>query len=149
MRKYLLAATAVAAVVATPAMARDGSVYAGIEGGILFPKDQDGDVFVDYTTTQTLGSTPVIVGPADTTYNNAFGINYKRGIDADVILGYDFGMFRLEGELGYKRAGLKDFGVDNGFIAALNTALNRPSGPGDPGAPGQPALSALPVFRRF
>ena len=141
MRKYLLAATAVAAVVATPAMARDGSVYAGIEGGILFPKDQDGDVFVDYTTTQTLGSTPLIVGPADTTYNNAFGINYKRGIDADVILGYDFGMFRLEGELGYKRAGLKDFGVDNGFIAALNTALNRPSGPGDPGAPGQPALS--------
>ena len=37
MRKYLLAATA-ALVFATPAAARDGSPYVGIEGGILFPK---------------------------------------------------------------------------------------------------------------
>ena len=67
MRKYLLAATAVAAVVATPAMARDGSVYAGIEGGVLFPKDQDADVFVDYMTTQTIATNPLVAGPADTT----------------------------------------------------------------------------------
>ena len=141
MRKYLLAATAAAAVVATPALARDGSVYGGIEGGIMFPRDQNADVFIDYTTTQTIVTNPMVVGQSDTTFNNAFGINYKRDIDADVILGYDFGMFRLEGELGYKRAGLKDFGVNNAFIASLNSALNRPSGVGDPGAPGLAALS--------
>ena len=43
MRKYLLAAAAAVAV-ATPAAARDGSGYFGIEGGILFPKDQDADL---------------------------------------------------------------------------------------------------------
>ena len=106
MRKYLFAATAVAAL-ASPAAARDGSGYFGVEGGILFPKDQDADVFVDYETTQ-LPATPVVVGPGDTTYNNAFGIDYKKGYDLDVIAGYDFGMFRLEGEIGYKRSKLDE-----------------------------------------
>ena len=36
MRKYLLAAAAVVAI-ATPAAARDGAGYVGIEGGVLFP----------------------------------------------------------------------------------------------------------------
>mgnify|MGYP003578762880 CR=1 FL=1 len=39
MRKYLLAAAAAAAI-ATPAVARDNSVYVGIEAGILQPEDQ-------------------------------------------------------------------------------------------------------------
>ena len=137
MRKYLLAATAAAAVVATPAMARDGSVYVGIEGGVLFPKDNDADVFADFTTTP---GTPT--GPADTTYEDMFGVDYKRGIDVDAIIGYDFGMFRLEGEIGYKRSKVNKFEIDDSDIAALNAALNRPSGPGDPGAPGLAALSA-------
>ena len=123
MRKYLFAAAAVAAV-ASPAAARDGSGYFGVEGGILFPKDQDADIFVDYETT-TVG-TPVVVGPADTTYNNAFGIDYKKGYDLDAIAGYDFGMFRIEGEIGYKRAKLDSLEVDAGMIADLNAALNRP-----------------------
>ena len=58
MRKYLLAAVAVAAV-SSPAIARDGQPYVGIEGGILFPKESDADVFVDYTTIQI----PAIAGP--------------------------------------------------------------------------------------
>ena len=102
MRNYLLAATAAIAVVSSPAMARDGSVYVGIEGGVLFPKDNDADVFADFTTTQVPGS-PAASAPADTTYGDMFGIDYKRGVDVDAIIGYDFGMFRLEGELGYKR----------------------------------------------
>ena len=54
MRKYLLASAALL-VVATPAAARDGSGYVGIEGGLSWIKDQDADVFVDYTV---LGQTP-------------------------------------------------------------------------------------------
>ena len=40
VKKYLLAAVAAAAI-ATPAVARDGSGYVGLEGGILFPRDQN------------------------------------------------------------------------------------------------------------
>ncbi len=141
MRKYLLAATAAAAVVATPAMARDGSVYVGIEGGILFPKDNDADVFADFTTTQVPG-TPAAIVPLDTDFEDAFGIDYKRGIDVDAIIGYDFGMFRLEGEIGYKKSKVNDFEIDDSDIAAINLALNRPSGAGDPGAPGFAAISS-------
>ena len=145
MKTYLMAAAATAALIATPAMARDGQPYIGIEGGVMFPKDQDADVFVDYTTTQTPATTPSYVGPADTTYSDMFGIDYKRGLDIDAIVGYDFGMFRLEGELGYKKASIDQFEIDNTDLAALNAALNRPSGAGDPGAPGLPALSATDV----
>ena len=94
MKKYLLAAAAVT-VLASPAYARDGQPYFGIEGGILFPKDQDADVTVDYTTTQTDPTTPTFSGTSSTTYNNAFGLDYKKGLDVDAIVGYDFGIFRL------------------------------------------------------
>jgi opacity protein-like surface antigen len=138
MRKYLLAAVAAAAL-SSPLAAQP---YIGIEGGVLFPKDQDGDTLVDYTTTQTPISPLAPAGPADTTYNNAFGLDYKRGSDIDIILGYDFGMFRLEGELGRKRASLNEFEVDGAFISALNTSLNRPSAAPDPGAPGLGAFDS-------
>jgi len=141
MRKYLLAATAVAAIVSSPAIARDGSVYVGIEGGVLFPKDNDADVFADFTTTQVPG-TPVLAAPLDTDFEDAFGIEYKRGVDIDAIIGYDFGLFRLEGEIGYKSAKVDEFEIDDSDIAAINAALNRPSGAGDPGAPGLAPTSA-------
>ena len=115
MKKYLLAAVAVTAI-ASPAYARDGQPYAGIEGGIMFPKDQDGDVSVDFTTTQSVATTPPIAGPADFDANNAFGVDYKRGLDVDAIIGYDFGMFRLEGELGWKRAKLDKITFDVTFM---------------------------------
>ena len=146
MRKILLATTAAFVVAATPAAARDGSVYIGLEGGVMFPKDQDADLVVDYTTINATvppgGTLPsgIPLGPPDTVLDDAFGIKYKTGYDIDAIIGYDFGMFRLEGELGYKRANLDDFESDASDLAALNLALNRPSGTGDPGTPGLPAL---------
>ena len=139
MRKYLLAAVAVAAM-ASPAVARDGQPYIGVEGGILFPKDQDGDVTVDYTTTQTPATPVAPVGPSDTVFDEAVGLEYKKGSDIDLVAGYDFGAFRLEGEIGRKRAKLDEFGIDDDFVASLNTALNRPSVAPDPGAPGLPGL---------
>src|SRR5205085_897449 len=114
MRTILLATVAGLAVVATPAVARDGSMYGGIEGGVLFPKDQDADLNVDYTTTQTPATPAGPAGPADTTFNNTFGVDYKMGYDIDGIIGYDFGAFRLEGELGYKRSKLDQLEIDSG-----------------------------------
>lgn len=141
MRKLFLLATA-SLVVAAPAYARDGQVYIGIEGGILFPRNQSGDVLVDYTTTQTPGTPAAPGGPADVRASNVIGIDYRRGYDVDALLGYDFGPIRLEGEFGYKRAKLDSFTIDGGFVSSLNTALNRPSAVPDPGAPGVRALTA-------
>ncbi|HWU91921.1 MAG TPA: outer membrane beta-barrel protein, partial [Sphingomicrobium sp.] len=88
MRNYLLAAVAVLAI-ATPAAARDGSPYVGIEGGILhIPITHD-----DYQ-----GSTGATDGP--------IAIHHNLGVDVDAIAGYDFGFIRAEAELGYKRAGI-------------------------------------------
>ncbi|MGI8706545.1 MAG: outer membrane protein, partial [Sphingomicrobium sp.] len=43
-------------------------------------------------------------------------LDYKTGFDIDAIAGYDFGMFRLEGELGYKRAKIDEIELDQGFV---------------------------------
>lgn len=139
MRKYLLAAVAAAAIT-SPALARDGQPYVGIEGGILFPKENEANVLVDYTTSQTPLNPAAPAGPLDFTSDGAVGIDYKRGYDIDLIAGYDFGMLRLEAELGFKRARMDGFGVDETLINDLNSALNRPSGASDPGSPGLPAL---------
>jgi opacity protein-like surface antigen len=109
MRTILLA-TAAALVIATPAVARDGSPYIGIEGGVLFPKSQNVNASIDFANT----------GVTDYTATRVGRIKAKTGFDVDAIAGYDFGMFRLEGELGYKRAKLKSLNVDNAFLTALN-----------------------------
>ena len=79
MRKLLLATTAAFALAATPAAARDGSFYIGVEGGVMFPQDQDADLVVDYTTTNAtvppggVLPTGIPAGPADTILEDAFG----------------------------------------------------------------------------
>jgi opacity protein-like surface antigen len=96
MRKYLLAAAAAAAI-ATPAAARDGSGYFGVEGGISWVKDAD----IDFSGTYSSEG-------FDYEFDGTLETDHKKGIDLDLIGGYDFGMVRLEGELGWKRAKHKD-----------------------------------------
>ena len=57
----------------------------------------------------------------DVTFNNVARVKNKTGYDVDLIGGYDFGMFRLEGELGYKRANLKTVNADSAFLTGINT----------------------------
>ena len=52
MRKLFFMATA-AIIMSSPAAARDGQPYFGIEGGVLFPKDQNADIDADFQTSQT------------------------------------------------------------------------------------------------
>jgi len=132
MRKILLAAAATAAL-AAPAAARDGAGYVGIEGGLMFPRDLNGNGWVDFTATPA--------GPVDFVARDGFDAELKRGVDVDVVAGYDFGGFRLEGELGWKRAKRDGFDPDSSTLAAINTGLNRPSVAPDPGAPGLAALT--------
>ena len=73
---------------------RDGSGYIGIEGGLTFPKDPKIDASINYNDPTVTDISRTDVGK----------INLKTGYDVDLIGGYDFGMFRLEAELGYKHA---------------------------------------------
>src|SRR5688572_27495574 len=98
MKRYLMAATALAAVaVATPASARDRSAYFGLEAGALFVSDTD----VEFNA-----------APGDD-----LDIDHKMGIDGDMIAGYDFGMFRAEAELGYKRSEHDEYDDGDAFDA--------------------------------
>ena len=101
MTNYLLAATALAtglAALASPAAARDRSAYFGIEVGGLQVTDTDVDFDFD--------------GEIDEEFLDGFDIEHKLGVDGDLIAGYDFGMFRLEAELGYKRSHHDEYSVD-------------------------------------
>ncbi len=45
---------------------------------------------------------------SDTFYQDALSVDSKTGYDVGLVGGYDFGLFRLEGELAYKRASIED-----------------------------------------
>ena len=112
MRKYLLAGAA-AFIVATPAAATtDNAGYVGVEGGILFPQSQDIDGQVVFTST----------GPVAFTRDDLGSYRYKKGLDLDFIGGYDFGMFRVEGELGYKHSHLSGLRLSSQLLTDLSSA---------------------------
>ena len=98
MRRYLLGAVAAAAI-STPAVARDHSWYAGIEGGATKIERLN----LDYQD-------PVV------TLSDGVSIKHKTGIDADLIGGYDFGMFRLEAETGYKHASIDSVSLNQSYF---------------------------------
>src|SRR6185369_15830224 len=82
------------------AMAADGAGYVGAEAGLLIPRDHDPGSDVDRRFT------------GSTTWVDFLDINHNMGFDADLIGGYDFGMFRLEGEIAYKRAKHDKYEID-------------------------------------
>ncbi len=112
MRKYLLAAVAAAAI-ASPAAARDGSGYVGVELGAMLAEDtkldfDDGVVHI----------------------NNAVAPDYSTGWDGDIIAGYDFGMLRAEGELGYKRANISEVVLGAGVCTTVQNCILDADGHG-------------------
>ncbi len=96
MRKLAIAVALASTAMATPAVARDHSFYAGLEGGVMWVEDAD----FDYADSNGLVLTP------------GFTVRHKLGWDVDAVAGYDFGMLRLEGELGYKRASIHEVSFD-------------------------------------
>ena len=90
MRKFLLAAVAAAAI-ASPAAARDGSGYVGVDLGAMLAEDTKLDF--DNGVTQI---------------NNAISPDYNTGWDIGLVGGYDFGLIRGELDLSYKHAGVNE-----------------------------------------
>ena len=92
MRSLAIVLALASTALATPAVARDQTWYAGVEGGLMLAEDNDFDV-----SGATIADTDDFVG-----------FDYKKGLDLDIIGGYDFGMIRAEFEAGYKRASIDD-----------------------------------------
>ena len=112
MRKYLMAASVLAAM-ASPAFAAADGPYVGIEGGATFPQSTDLDVILNNTS---------VTPNTSATYDNGFKVKYKTGYDIDAIAGYKLGFIRLEGEAGYKRAKVKSLGVSTPLVTDVGTA---------------------------
>ncbi len=88
MRKLAIAAALATTVFSMPALARNDAWYIGIDAGPSIVED----VLLD------IGA-----------LNDAGTVDHKTGLDADGVVGYDFGGFRLEAEVGYKKASVKNY----------------------------------------
>jgi OmpA-OmpF porin, OOP family len=88
MRKLAIAAVLASTAMATPALARNDAWYIGVEGGPTIVEKLDID----------------IAG-----ISNQAAARQRNGYDVDGIIGYDFGAFRLEAEVGYRESRLKSY----------------------------------------
>ena len=95
MRKTAIAVALATSALASPALARDGAFYIGAEGGAMIVED------IDLTTRSN---------------NLDSSIDSDYGYDFDGIVGYDFGVFRIEAEGGYRRAKVDSFNAPQGFV---------------------------------
>ncbi|MFC4295257.1 outer membrane protein [Novosphingobium tardum] len=122
MKKLLTAMALASTALSAPAFARDGAMYVEVDGGVMKVEDFDFD----------------IAG-----VKNAVKLdNDTWGYDFGGIVGYDFGPFRLEGEVGYR-------GVSNDqlkstvFIPATNTTVTGRALPGSYDAGGDSTVLSL------
>jgi OmpA-OmpF porin, OOP family len=90
MRKLAIAMALASTAIASPALARDDSWYVGLEGGAMIVED------INFNLTRA-------GAPGTAT------VDHDYGYDVDGIVGYDFGVFRLEAEVGYKRAVVENY----------------------------------------
>ncbi|WP_156445673.1 outer membrane protein, partial [Sphingomonas sp. CCH9-F2] len=87
MRKLAMIMALASTALATPALARDKAWYVGVEGGAMIVED------IDYSITGTAASR-----------SGTGTVDHDYGYDVDGVIGYDFGAFRLETEVGYRSA---------------------------------------------
>jgi OOP family OmpA-OmpF porin len=83
MRKLAIAVALASTALASPALARDDSWYVGVEGGAMIVQDLHFDI----------GALP-----------RAATVDNNYGYTVDGNIGYDFGAFRVETEVGYQSA---------------------------------------------
>jgi len=110
MRKLAVTLALATTALSTPALARDDAWYVGVEGGAMLVEDIKFDVG---------------------TATDAATVHHKAGWDADATVGYDFGPFRAEAEVGYRSASVNRLTstVTQPYRNAAGAALN--AAPGD------------------
>lgn len=97
MRKLAVAVALASTALASPAMARDNSWYVGVGAGAMIVEDLSLDIG---------------------TFKNAGALDHKVGYDVEGTVGYDFGGFRTEVEVGYRRASVTSGRFTNPGIPA-------------------------------
>jgi OOP family OmpA-OmpF porin len=111
MRKLAIAVALASSALASPALARDGSFYVGLDGGGMVVEDMRVQI-------------------TDNATNPLLKVDHHGGWDISANAGYDFGLIRAEGEIGYKRAGVLSFVTPfdkfeaDGHSTALSGMLN-------------------------
>jgi OmpA-OmpF porin, OOP family len=106
MRKLAIIAVLASTAIATPALARNDAWYIGVEGG---PQIVERVVFDIATVSDQARA------------------RQRNGYDVDGIIGYDFGTFRLEAEVGYREARLKNY--SSSLTVPVGTPIiNAPAG---------------------
>ena len=105
MRKLAIAVALASTALATPALARDKAWYVGVEGGAMIIEDIHFNILAGTATT-----------------NDAAQVDHDYGYDVGGNVGYDFGVFRIEAEVGYRSAN-----VDN-YRSAVRTGAYLPNG---------------------
>jgi len=109
MRKLAVILALATTALSTPALARNDAWYVGVEGGAMLVENINYDV--------------------GTTTNGA-RVNHDAGWDVDGTIGYDFGAFRAEAEVGYRQADISS------YTSTLNTPVIRANGTTVPLPPG-------------
>lgn len=104
MRKLVTLLAAGAAVIATPALARDGAWYVGGDFGAMIVEDTDFDFGAGSTVE----------------------LDHEYGYDGALFVGYDLGAFRLEAEVAYKSARIDE--IDSTFAIPAPPAGTVPAG---------------------
>lgn len=104
MRKLLMGLALASTALATPALARDNSWYVEVDAGAMIVEKTD----------------LAIAG-----INNAATLKTKTGYDVGGIVGYDFGGFRLESEVSYRRAKVDRITAANGNIVDRDSGTLR------------------------
>ena len=86
MRKLAVAVALASTTLASPVLARDNSWYVGVGAGAMLVEDMDLDIGA---------------------IGNAGTLDHRAGYDVEGTVGYDFGGFRAEVEVGYREADIK------------------------------------------
>ena len=114
MRKLAVVLALASTALASSALARDKSWYVGVEGGAMIVED------IKFDITNTAGVKT----------NNASSVDHHYGYDVDGTIGYDFGAFRVETEVGYRKAAVDAYSaiVPVGFYNGNGTTGTVPAG---------------------
>ena len=114
MRKLAVAVALASTTLTSPAMARDDSWYVGVGAGAMLVEDLDLDIG---------------------TFNNAGTLDHRAGYDVEGTVGYDFGGFRAEVEVGFREADIKSGRFTTPGIPSLPGGAGSFTGSTGSGAP--------------
>jgi OmpA-OmpF porin, OOP family len=95
MRKLAICLALASTALASPALARDDQWYVGVDGGAMIVENLKLDVGA---------------------VNDGINIDTQTGYDVGGLVGYDFGGFRLESEVAYKKTDPKGIITSGTFI---------------------------------